>query len=76
MPEISRFLGIIIRMFYGDNEAAFSIETLEVIEGKLPARVVGLVVEWATLHQKELMENWVMCTRKENQSFKKIKPLV
>jgi len=88
MPEISRFLGIIIRMFYGDHspphfhvvygdfEAALSIETLEVIEGKLPARVKGLVVEWATLHQKELMENWAMGTRKENQSFKKIKPLV
>jgi hypothetical protein len=61
---------------YGDHEAALSIETLEVIEGELPARVKGLVVEWATLHQRALMENWVLCTRKENQSFKKIKPLV
>jgi len=88
MPEISRFLGIIIRMFYGDHnpphfhaiygnyDASFSIETLEVIEGKLPPRVKGLVIEWATLHQKELMENWKLITKKENQSFKPIKPLV
>lgn len=88
MPEISRFLGIVIRMFYGDHnpphfhavygdyDASFSIETLEVIEGRLPPRVKGLVIEWATLHQAELMENWVLVTRKENQSFKQIKPLV
>ena len=88
MPEICRFLGIVIRMFYsdhnpphfhvvyGDYEAAFCIETLEVIEGKVPARVKGLVVEWATLHQKELMQNWKLVTKKDNQSFKKIKPLV
>ncbi len=88
MPELSRFLGIVIKMFYsdrnpphfhavyGDYEASFSIETLELIEGKLPARVKGLIVEWASLHQKELMENWKLVTKKENQSFKKIKPLV
>lgn len=88
MPEISRFLGIIIKMFYsdhnpphfhavyGDHEASFSIETLEVIKGELPARVKGLVVEWATLYKKELMQNWKSLTKKENQSFKKIKPLV
>lgn len=88
MPELSRFLGIVIRMFYddhapphfhaiyGDYDASLSIESLEVIEGKLPARVKGLVVEWATLHQKELMENWKLVTKIENPSFKKIKPLV
>ena len=88
MPEISRFLGIVIRMFYNDHspphfhavygphEASFCIQTLEVISGGLPARVKGLVVEWASLHQKELQENWKLLTRKDNQSFKKIKPLV
>lgn len=62
MPEISRFLGIVIRMFYGDHnpphfhaiygdyDASFSIETLEMIEGRLPPRVKGLIIEWATLH--------------------------
>lgn len=61
---------------YGDYEASFSIKTLELIEGKLPARVKGLVVEWATLYQKELMENWKLVTKKDNPAFKKIKPLV
>lgn len=61
---------------YGKYDASFSIETLEVIEGKLPPRVKGLVIEWATLHQDELMENWMLVTKKGNQSFKKIKPLV
>lgn len=61
---------------YGDYEASLLIETLEVIEGKLPPRVKGLVIEWATLHQEELMENWVLVTKKNNQSFKQIKPLV
>lgn len=57
MPELSRFLGIVIRMFYGDHgpphfhavydkyEASFCIETLEVIKGNLPPRVKGLVIE-------------------------------
>lgn len=88
MPEISRFLGIVIRMFYSDHspphfhavygnyEASISIETFEVIEGELPARVKGLIVEWATLHQKELFDNWKTLTKKNHQSFKKIKPLV
>lgn len=88
MPEISRFLGIVIKMFYGDHspphfhavygdyDASFSIETLEVMEGKLPPRVKGLVIEWATQHQDELMENWRLITKKDKQSFKPIKPLV
>lgn len=61
---------------YGNYEASFCIHTLEVISGNLPARVKGLVVEWASLHQKELQENWKLLTKKDNQSFKKIKPLV
>jgi hypothetical protein len=70
MPVISRFLGIVIRMyfddhapphfhaFYGDAEAVVRIEPLAVLAGKLPPRVLALVVEWATLHQDEIMENW------------------
>lgn len=61
MPEISRFLGIVIKMYfddhnpphfhvlYGECEAAFSVDTLEMIKGKLPPRVSGLVIEWAEL---------------------------
>lgn len=61
MPEISRFLGIVIRMFasdhnpphfhaiYNDYEAQFSIELLEMIKGKLPPRIHGIVIEWASI---------------------------
>ena len=85
MPEISRFLGIIIKMyfddhnpphfhaFYGDDDAIFSIDRIEVIRGKLPPRVVWLVIEWAELHRKELRKNWELLREKK---FNKIKPLV
>ena len=70
MPEISRFYGIVIKMYFGDHlpphfhaeygahEAVLSIETLAVIEGKLPPRAAGLVTEWVLLHQQELREAW------------------
>lgn len=86
MPEISRFLGIVIRMYladhnpphfhasYNDFEAQFSIDPLEMLGGKLPHRIHGLVIEWASLHQKELMENWNKL--QDELPVKKIKPLV
>ena len=67
MPEISRFLGIVIRCFfddhnpphfhaeYGGDLALIDIRTLAVFSGRLPPRVTGLVIEWATLHQQELL---------------------
>lgn len=70
MPRISAFFGIVIRMFYndhspphfhaeyGEHEATYSIETLEVLRGQLPRRAHALVVEWTTLHRGELMANW------------------
>lgn len=70
MPEISRFYGIIIAMYfadhppphfhakYGDQFATFDIETLLLREGRLPPRVRGMVVEWAALHQDELRADW------------------
>jgi hypothetical protein len=70
MPEISRFLGIVIKMFvndhnpphfhaiYGDVEALVEIRTLSVFAGRLPPRVLGLVLEWAALHQEELLADW------------------
>ncbi len=70
MPEISRFYGIIIAMFYsehnpphfharyGGDKVAIDIRTLRVLEGRIPPRALGLVVEWASLHQDELMQNW------------------
>ena len=64
MPEICRFYGIIIKMFfedhnpphfhaeYGSFEALVEVDTLAIIGGKLPPRALGLVMEWAALHQK------------------------
>lgn len=86
MPEISRFLGIVIVMYYSDhepphfhaeygsNKAIFSIKELKLIEGKLPKRVISLVLEWAFLHRDELMKDWELA-RKE-MPLNKIKPLV
>ena len=86
MPEICRFLGIIIAMYYNEHapphfhakyagqRAAFSIRDLRIIEGKLPQRVISLVLEWAFLHREELMENWDRAERREK--LKKIDPLV
>ena len=70
MPEICRFFGIIIRMFYedhlpphfhaeyGDHEAIIHIYTLGIIAGSLPHRALGLVMEWASLHSEELIDCW------------------
>jgi hypothetical protein len=69
MLEISRFFGIIIAMFWDEHNpphfhdryrqlnAAIAIDSLEVLEGNLPPRVLGLVIEWASQHKKELMVN-------------------
>lgn len=70
MPEISRFFGIVIKMFYNDHmpahfhaeyggfEALIDIESLEVYRGALPRRALALVLEWAAIHRQELRENW------------------
>ena len=73
MPELSRFFGIIIRMYmeagvqhktphfhayYQDGVAVFSIDPIEYIAGSLPRRQERLVEAWAELHQEELKENW------------------
>ena len=86
MPQISYFLGIIIRMFYRDHnpphfhavyaqyEALIDIEKNELFSGDLPPRVLGIVTEWTALHQKELMENWERARKQE--SLVNIEPLV
>ncbi len=70
MPEISRFYGIVIKMFHNDHEPphfhaeyggdrmVVAIDTLAVIAGRLPPRATGLVTEWATEHQEELRRLW------------------
>ena len=73
MPELSRFFGIIIRMFvevggphhrphfhayYQDDVAIFGIDPVDSIAGTLPRRQRRLVEAWAELHQEELMADW------------------
>ena len=70
MGEISGLLGIVIRMyfndhepphfhaFYGGAEARVRIVPVGIIRGDLPPRAVALVAEWASLHERELMDNW------------------
>jgi hypothetical protein len=85
VPEISRFYGIVIRLHfddhppphfhaeYGEDEVLVNINTLAVISGHLPGRALGLVVEWASLHQEELSGLWWKAQNKE--TLGKIRPL-
>ena len=85
MPEISRFFGIVIRMFYsehgvahfharyGRNRASIAIETLALLQGSLPPRALGMVLEWASLHRAELLEDWRLL--RESQRPRPIPPL-
>jgi len=81
MPEIARFYGIIIKLFFGDHPpphfhamygeyvGLFDIDTLEMIEGDIPIRAKKLICEWATIHQDELKKMW------NTQEFHKLQPL-
>ncbi|NJL49915.1 MAG: DUF4160 domain-containing protein [Leptolyngbyaceae cyanobacterium SM2_5_2] len=80
-PEVIRFYGIIIKVFFGDHppphfhaiygeyNALISIETLETIEGDLPSRAQKMVIDWAQMYQKDLLAMW------ETQEFRKLPPL-
>lgn len=85
MPEISRFFGIVIKMFwddhnpphfhalYGDEEGLVDIIHLSLFAGHLPPRALGLVIEWATLHQRDLLDDWHRA--QELEPLAKIDPL-
>lgn len=85
MPEITRFFGIIIAMFfdehnpphfharYGKDGVAIEVRTLKVLEGRIPPRALGLVIEWASQHQEELLQNWELARR--NLPLNKVDPL-
>jgi hypothetical protein len=85
MPELSRFFGIVIGLFYrehgrphfhavyGEFEAVLDIETGTVISGELPRRALALVREWHDLHKSELLENWGLA--RQHQPLKRISPL-
>ena len=59
---------------YGGDKVAIEIESLRILEGQLPARALGLVIEWASQHQSELLKNWDLA--KNNEAPKKISPLM
>jgi hypothetical protein len=85
MPEVSRFYGIVISMYFkehnpphfhadfGEYSAQFNIETLQMMEGKMPRRAKGFILEWADEHRVELMANWNAIRNRE--PFSKIEPL-
>jgi hypothetical protein len=88
MPELSRFFGIIIRMYmevgephhlphfhayYQDDVAIFSLEPIDLMAGQLPRRQRRLVEAWAELHQAELLDDWRRL--QEGQAPRPIEPL-
>ena len=84
MPEISRFYGIIIKMFfkpkehepshihalYGEYIGIFNIKTMEMIQGDLPTKAQELIKEWLQLHNDALQEMW------DSQQLHKLPPLM
>lgn len=84
MPEIARFYGMIIKMYfqqkehnpphfhviYGGYMGAFEIATLRMMEGDLPEKAQAMVREWAAQYKEELLKIW------ETQDFVKLPPLV
>lgn len=78
MPVITRFYGILIKMYfkehgiphfhaiYGEYNGVFDIETLELIEGDLPRRALRIVKDWAKEYQSELLNMW------DEKDFKKL----
>ena len=88
MPELSRFFGILIRMYaeldvphhtphfhayYQDSQAVFSIDPVTMMEGALPERQRRLVMAWAEIHQFELLTDWDLL--QDGKSPVKIEPL-
>ena len=83
MPVLSRFYGIIIRMYfqqsehnpphihaiYGEHGAAIDFQTNEVLEGELPPKELAMVLEWIEINRKELKQIW------DTQDFKALAPL-
>ena len=85
MPEVSRFYGIVIQIyfadhnpphfhaFYGGESVEFDIHRLAVMAGHIAPRALGMVFEWATLHQAELLTLFDLA--QQNQPIHKIDPL-
>ena len=83
MPEITRFYGIVAKIYligkehnpphihfiYGERMASFDIRNLKLLEGDLPQKAVAMCLEWLAIHKEELLEMW------ETQQFRKLPPL-
>ena len=83
MPEISRFYGIVIKMFfkpkehepshihalYGEYVGVFDLHTMEMTDGDLPNKAQTLVIEWLEEHRDELQKMW------DSQRITKLPPL-
>lgn len=84
MPEISRFLGIVIGIFYsehgvahfhavyGEHEISVEVES-GVVYGKFPPRALRHVLEWAALHRQELLDDWELA--RQGRPLNRIAPL-
>lgn len=84
MPEIARFYGIVIKMYfkpkehepshihalYGEYMGEFNVQTHEMIQGDLPAKAKEMVMEWLEIHSEELQKMW------DQQTIYKLPPLV
>jgi len=87
MPVISSFYGILIKMYFGDHTPAhfhaqygefaaqIRITDFGIEAGYLPPKALSLVIEWASLHKEELIENWQNLSVEQNGIAKKIEPL-
>ncbi|MBM4084540.1 MAG: DUF4160 domain-containing protein [Planctomycetes bacterium] len=85
MPEISRFFGIVIKMFFGDHPpphfhaeyggdmTVIDIHSLTVLSGRIPPRALGMVIEWASEHREELLDLWERAANR--QPLYKVQPL-
>ena len=76
MPEICRFLGIVVYMLYDDHrpphfhaeygEYKVSVEiNMGIVEGRFPRRALNALMEWYALHKDELLEDWQLAERHE-----------
>jgi hypothetical protein len=83
MPVLARFYGMVIKMYllgkehnpphihclYGEHNGVIDLQTLSVVEGDLPNKATDMVLEWAALHQTELLKMW------QTQQFHQLPPL-
>jgi hypothetical protein len=85
VPEVSRFLGVVVTMYFNDHNpphfhvrykgyrARFRIDPPDRLDGWVPSRIEKLVIEWGSLHTDELLRNWTSLAT--TGTFSRIEPL-